>query len=56
MLRGALKHTAVHLNLKAIHFGSEFKEKCEKMIHIFRHRNGQTYQKTDYFFLLVLTL
>ena len=39
---------------------SELK-KCETVIHIFKHRKGQTYQqiklaKKDYFLLLVLTL
>ena len=32
-------------SLKAIHFGSEFKEKCKTMIHIFKHRKGQTYEQ-----------
>ena len=32
-------------SLKAIHFDSEFKEKCETMIHIFKYRKGQTYEQ-----------
>ena len=41
---------------------SELK-KCETVIHIFKHRKGQTYEqvklakkKKEYFFLLALTL
>ena len=48
--------------IQAIHLSSEFQKKCETMIHIFKHRKGQTYEqikiakKTDYFFFLLLIL
>ena len=32
-------------SLKAIHFGCEFKEKCETMIHIFKYRKDKTYEQ-----------
>ena len=36
---------ATHRSFKAIHLSSEFRKKCETMIHIFKHRKGQTYEQ-----------
>ena len=32
-------------SFKAIHLSSEFKKRSETMIHIFKHRKGQTYEQ-----------
>ena len=32
-------------SFKAIHLSSEFQKNCETMIHIFKHRKGQTYEQ-----------
>ena len=37
--------SGIKWKMKLTHFGIEFKEKCETMIHIFKHRKGQTYEQ-----------